>query len=361
MKKRLKQFSGLLIFSIIFWVISFLIFAITRYHGLDQEYSVFFDERFDIPTSMWLRFGAFLGLSIGIFYAIIEFFFENFLSRNIILGFRIAIKTFVYLVVMISILSTLIFVAEYEMDLDLHYEKGWWTTNKIFWTIILYFIINSLVFSFLKIANEKFGKGVFFNMLIGRYKKPKEENRIFMFLDLKSSTTIAETLGHFKYSELIQDCFLDLNQVVNKYSADVYQYVGDEAVLSWNFKTGIKDNNCIQLYFDFRQKLENKKNYYENKYNFLPEFKAGLHGGKLIVVEVGSVKKEIAYHGDVINTTARIQGECNKYGEWLLISEDLLKKMNLDQEYSSKEIGNVFLKGKNTALNICSINKIEMS
>ena len=357
MKKRLKQFLGLLVFSSIFWVISFFIFVITRYHGLDQEYSVFFDERFDIPMSMWLRFGAFLGLSVGVFYAVIEFFFENFLSRNIILGLRIAIKTGVYLVVMIAVLSALIFVAEYEMDLDLHYETGWWTTNKIFWTIILYFIINSLVFSFLKIANEKFGKGVFFNMLIGRYKKPKEENRIFMFLDLKSSTTIAEVLGHFKYSELIQDCFLDLNQVVNKYSADVYQYVGDEAVLSWSYKTGVKDNNCIQLFFDFKQKLENKKSYYENKYKFLPEFKAGLHGGKLIVVEVGSVKKEIAYHGDVINTTARIQGECNKYGEWLLVSNELLSRLSLNQQFATHEIGDLLLKGKKETLKISAIKQ----
>lgn len=331
---------------------------ITRYHGLDQEYSVFFDERFDIPMSMWLRFGAFLGLAVGIFYAIIEFFFENFLSRNIILGLRIAIKTLVYLVAMILILSTLIFVAEYEMDLDLHYEKGWWTTNKIFWTILLYFIINSLVFSFLKIANEKFGKGVFFNMLIGRYKKPKEENRIFMFLDLKSSTTIAEILGHFKYSELIQDCFLDLNQVVNKYSADVYQYVGDEAVLSWNFKTGVKDNNCIQLYFDFKQKLEKRKSYYEEKYQFQPQFKAGLHGGKLIVVEVGSVKKEIAYHGDVINTTARIQDECNKYREWLLVSNELLSELNLRQKFEAKEIGDLLLKGKKDTITISTLREV---
>ena len=42
----------------------------------------------------------------------------------------------------------------------------------------------SIVFLFVRIANEKFGRGVLLNMLIGKYKQPKEEERLLMFLDL---------------------------------------------------------------------------------------------------------------------------------------------------------------------------------
>jgi adenylate cyclase len=35
------------------------------------------------------------------------------------------------------------------------------------------------------------------------------------------------------------------------------------------------------------------------------------------------IKKEIAYHSDVLNTAARIQGQCNPMGKTLLISERL--------------------------------------
>ena len=43
--------------------------------------------------------------------------------------------------------------------------------------------------------------------MTGYYQKPKEESKIFMFLDLQSSSKIAELLGHEKYSDFIQDCF----------------------------------------------------------------------------------------------------------------------------------------------------------
>ena len=90
----------------------------------------------------------------------------------------------------------------------------------------------------------------------------------------------------------------------------------------------------------------------------IPTFKAGLHGGNLIVTEVGTVKKEIAYHGDVINTTARIQGECNKYEESLLISESLYKTMYNLQKYNIRSIGEISLKGKEELFKIHAINLI---
>ena len=196
----------------------------------------------------------------------------------------------------------------------------------------------------------------FFKILIGRYRNPKEEKRIFMFLDLKNSTTIAEKLGHHVYCRFIQDCFLDLNEVVLNYEAEIYQYVGDEAVLSWSYKRGITNNNCLGLFLAFEKQRQSKKKYYLEKYNVFPEFKAGLHGGAVMVAEVGFVKKELAYHGDVINTSARIQAECNKYNAPLLLSENLLKDLKMDKLPSSKSLGNVLLKGKLETVNIYTIN-----
>jgi adenylate cyclase len=41
----------------------------------------------------------------------------------------------------------------------------------------------------------------------------------------------------------------------------------------------------------------------------VPEFKGALHGGNVVVSEVGKYKSEIAYHGDVLNTTSRMLGQ----------------------------------------------------
>ena len=94
------------------------------------------------------------------------------------------------------------------------------------------------------------------------------------------------------------------------------------------------------------QKLQDKSDYYITKYGKIPEFKAGLHFGKVTIAEVGVVKKEIAYHGDVLNTTARIQDQCNKLQQKLLVSKALFKELILKSPLTSVEIGEVHLKGK---------------
>ena len=180
---------------------------------------------------------------MGVIYATLEFVFEQFVSKKISIGLRTLLKVFIYFFFIIFVLSLLIELVVYLYNVPINNERGWWRTDKTFRVILLYIFLAAIVFSFIKISNEKFGKGVFLKMLFGKYKNPIEEYRIFMFLDLKSSTTIAETLGHFKYSQLIQDCFYDLNELVPKYSAEIYQYVGDEVVLSWPYKKGLAITN----------------------------------------------------------------------------------------------------------------------
>ncbi|WP_339876924.1 adenylate/guanylate cyclase domain-containing protein [Olleya marilimosa] len=330
-----------------------------RYYqvGVEGGEAFLTNEQGVIPITQWLEFGVFSGVVVGIVYAIVEFLFDKLQLNKLATGVVVLQKSIIYLIMLILSANFIVSIIEEQIDRNLPNDSGWWIQNKVFWLVVGYFIVCSLVFSFLKIAKDNFGKGVLFNQLIGKYKKPREERRIFMFLDLQASTTIAEQLGHFKYSELIQKCFYDLNRVLINYDAEIYQYVGDEAVVSWPFDKGLKANNCVELFFKFQDKLLKNEKLYLKKFGLTPKFKAGLHGGKLIVTEVGTIKKEIAYHGDVINTSARIQGECNKYDETLLISEKLLQKLKL-HKYKLTSIGNIALKGKEEKLNLFSINRI---
>merc|ERR1711991_522666 len=127
--------------------------------------------------------------------------------------------------------------------------------------LLAYCYLVGFIYDFIKEIDLKFGPGNLVRMLSGEFHKPKEVERIFMFLDLKSSTTIAEKLGHFKYSQLIQDCFSDL-YIVEKYRAEVYQYVGDEVVLTWKKKHGFDKLNSIETYFAFRDKINSRSDYY---------------------------------------------------------------------------------------------------
>jgi adenylate cyclase len=352
-KRNLKTFFNRLGKSIAFWIVAMTFFAIFRYYGISEEEGITAGpehEEFRIIPVF-----AFFGLLFGFVSAFIELLLDRCLSKRISIGLNLFISAVIYFFFIIALSTITLGISNAIFGFEINNDRGWWRQDKTFWTVLIYMNLAALIFSAIQIANDKFGKGVFLKMLFGKYKEPKEEKRIFMFLDLKSSTTIAEKLGHLKYSQLIQDCFYDLNEVVPNFEAEIYQYVGDEAVLSWPYEKGLANNNCVALFFAFKNKLLEKTAYYTEKYNTIPEFKAGLHGGVLMVAEVGVVKKEVAYHGDVINTSARIQAECNNHKVPILISEKLLNDLNMDTFFSSRHLGDVLLKGKRNSVKIHTI------
>lgn len=223
-------------------------------------------------------------------------------------------------------------------------------------TIICYFGGMSLLLNFLLILARKFGISDLMNLITGKYNSPKEENRIFLFMDLKSSTRYGEQLDHYKYSRLLRDCFTELNELVPKYSAEIYQYVGDEVVLTWDFDKSKHHSYPIDLFFSFQERLKEKEQYFQEKYGILPVFKAGAHGGKVTVTEIGDLKRELAYHGDAINTASRIQGACNQYNAQYLVSESLMDNITQLNGYSKTSLGNIKLKGKANNLEVFSID-----
>ncbi|MEL7222143.1 MAG: adenylate/guanylate cyclase domain-containing protein, partial [Bacteroidota bacterium] len=214
--------------------------------------------------------------------------------------------------------------------------------------------------SFFQLITQYFGPKVMINLVLGKYFRPFEEYRIFMFLDMRDSTTIAEQLGTIQYSHFIQDCFRDFTQVILKYQPEVYQYVGDEVVLTWLPEKGLPDFNCLHACFYFNEILAAKEEYYMDEYGVLPTFKAGAHIGRVRVAEIGTVRRDIAYHGDVMNTTARIQSQCNKLGYMLLISEELWKELPRKTElFQLNRIDQVDLKGKELPVNLIGVKMAE--
>ena len=182
-----------------------------------------------------------------------------------------------------------------------------------------YFYLVCIGNSTFKEMYKKIGVGNFFNWFFGRLNKPSEEKKIFMFIDMKSSTTRAEVLGHEKFSRLVQDVFNDMSVLYN-YHGEIYQYLGDGAIVIWNERKGVTNNNCIKAFFAFLRVIERRSRYYRRKYGEAPKFKAGLHIGKVMVLQVGSIRRDISYNGDTINTAARIESTCNEYKQNLLIS-----------------------------------------
>ena len=222
--------------------------------------------------------------------------------------------------------------------------------------LLIYYFFMTLLISFINQINKKYGPGVLIPLLLGKYRTPKEEERIFMFMDLKSSTATAEKLGHLTYSAFIRDCFSDINAVVYPFRAQVYQYVGDEIVVTWPEHEGLKQHACIRFYFACQNQFIIRAEYYRTTYDLLPDFKASLHTGPVTAVEIGEVKRDIAYHGDTVNTAARIQSVCNEYGKSFLASQYLIDRIGELHYLKTEPLGLVQLKGKAEKIRLVSID-----
>lgn len=222
-------------------------------------------------------------------------------------------------------------------------------------SLVMYsLVIFGLLVFFLQI-NRLLGAGILWKFIRGKYHQPREEERIFMFLDMKSSTTIAEKLGHLRFYSLLNELFHEISQPVLKTKAEIYQYVGDEIVLTWELDDGLENSNCLRTFFMFQENLRrNSENYFKN-FGVKPTFKAGLHFGKVVSAQIGDLKREIVYNGDVLNTTARIQAECNTYQRDCLVSGTLMRRLNNNTLFEWERIDAVTLRGKENEVELFSV------
>ena len=340
------------------WAALFFIVAVNTYSMIR------FWESNDYPTSELFAdlVTATVGGGIGgVLLALVHILGQRNRFRRYPFGILILMETIIDLIIII-----LVFIPTTTASGVWFFDRTWaesldynldYMATLPFLSLVIYLLLVAALYNFLHEVSKKFGSGVMLGLLLGRYHQPREESRIVMFLDLKSSTTHAEKLGHIRYSRLIQDCFFDLNTVLIAYEAYIYKYVGDEAILSWSVDAGVREANCLQIFFGFHNRLEERREWYLSEYGFMPVFKAGLNVGRITIAEVGEDRREIEYHGDVLNTAARIQGQCNEYGKKILISKDLADLLVDSDDFDFIEIGDLELKGKNQKVQIFSVEK----
>lgn len=207
-------------------------------------------------------------------------------------------------------------------------------------------LLSTLATNFLLEVRRKVGPENLGALFTGRYHRPRAESRVFLFVDLKGSTSIAETLGHERYSRFIQECFHDLSEAVLRYGARVYQFVGDEAVLTWPAEEQDSRVSCLQTYFAFQGRLDERRTWYEERFGISPEFRAGVEAGPVTVAEVGDIKREIAYHGDPLNTAARLLSLCKEYDQQMLVSEQFGLSLSEGSEFQTTWQDDVVLRGQ---------------
>ena len=320
-----------------------IIMGITMIFGL--LYNYFFYPHTFLEFLEAGSIGIIMGLLIGILE---EFVFKKAFHKISSLAVTV-IRALLYSVLISTILA-LVLSIELAFENEIRYSEATvqYLLSAEYKRDFLFSLAFIAIALFLFQIIQLIGRANFFRLFFGMYRQPREVPRIFMFLDLKSSTAIAEKLGNKMYSAFIRDFFYDISDAIIMFKGEIYQYAGDEIILVWPIRK--KNINCIKCFFKMEDIIQEKRTEYQSKYNIVPEFKAGVHTGKVIVTTVGKQKKEIVYHGDVLNTTARIEGKCNELQQKLLVSEDILPYLEQENEYLVKVKGEIELRGKSQKL-----------
>lgn len=333
-----------------FWTFVGILDALNTHALADSTYlnkTHFFDFNRYLQVSI---LGAFTN---GIVCGVVFLFFLRDKFRTKTFGFALLINS-----IAISALCSAFSTIVYAIYLSLYYQDGFlselvlaetrewllsglYVKNLVLWTIVAFITI-----IFINV-NDKYGPGIFGKLLLGRYHRPREEERIFMFADIRGSTQIAEKLGHIRFFNLLNDFYRIITNPVIETSGEIYQYVGDEVVLSWTMERGLHHGNCIRCFYQMQEALQHYAPRLREKYGLVPEFKVGLHAGMVTIGETGVIKKDIVFSGDVLNTTSRIQNLCNTYQVNILISKSLLDRLQLPpHDFRPQRVGLIKLRGK---------------
>jgi adenylate cyclase len=110
--------------------------------------------------------------------------------------------------------------------------------SRQFLAIVALLTLASFLINFARQVRLILGPGTLWNLLLGRYARPVAEERVFLFLDLTASTALAERLGPARFNDFKNDSFHDVSEPVLATRGQIYQYVGDEVVVTWRVRGG---------------------------------------------------------------------------------------------------------------------------
>ena len=224
---------------------------------------------------------------------------------------------------------------------------------------IVFSLVASLGYNLLFGVNALLGPGVLFAFVAGRYYHPRREERVLLFIDMRSSTAIAERLGEARFLDFLNRFITDVSLAIAEAGGEIHKYVGDEVIAAWPLAAGLNEAGCVTACFAALDRLAARGAAYEREFGLRADFRAGLHCGPVVVGELGYLKKEIALIGDTMNTAARIVQACRDTGCRVLASAVLLERIAaLPAGVTRRALGPLAMRGKEEPIPLYALEAV---
>ena len=247
--------------------------------------------------------------------------------------------------------ATVLVVGEavlYPYGVDRH-----WLVSEVPFILALTFpfsILISMTYELIRLV----GGRVLVNFLIGRYRRPVREQRVLLFLDLAGSTTLAERMGELRVQDLLTRFFYDIDEAIVTHGGEVHAYVGDEVIVTW--PVGARPRrSSIDAFFAIEDRIAALAGRYRREFGLVPEFRAGIHAGPVVISECGDLHREVAYFGDTMNVAARLQAHCKEAGRRLLVSGDLVRLLPDATDFHVEPLGATELRGRAAPVEVFAV------
>ena len=222
-------------------------------------------------------------------------------------------------------------------------------------SIIFSFIIMFIIIFFLQISRLVGGRTLR-NLLLGRYHQPRMEERFFLFVDIVGSTRIAEEIGELSIHRFLNRIFALIADPVTDQHGEIYQYVGDEIVITWQIAHGRPEARPLACFFQIQSALAEASPWFEATFGVAPAVRGALHAGPVVLGEVGVYRRSIVFHGDVMNVTSRIEQATRELDSRFLASGKALDLLDGRDAYAIQDRGQRQLRGRHAPLQIYAVS-----
>ncbi|RDH42900.1 adenylate/guanylate cyclase domain-containing protein [Zooshikella ganghwensis] len=206
------------------------------------------------------------------------------------------------------------------------------------WHDIIYSFLLALGLNFILRIKTHLGTATFWGLFLGKYRTPINEQRVFMFIDLVGSTGLTRELGDKLAQQFFSHFFADIAGIVSKYGGFMQRVIGDEVLVTWQMKNSADNQRCIQCVESLCTLMEARKDEYLKRYGKTPDFRISIHSGDVLVAEVGTIKRELVFFGDTINTAAKMMAVSKEKNARVIASARFMESIKLPEIFLSRTV-----------------------
>jgi len=299
--------------------------------------------------------GAFIGLFIaGLVVTFNWYWFETRpgeTRRKLPFTAAVVVRTVVYLLIIVAGIRLGVWLFDPTRSLAFNWLSPLFLTGVVL-TALVIFVLN-----FMFEMNRLLGQNALANFIFGTYYRPRQEQRVFLLVDIVGSTGITEKLGDLQFHVFLDQFYRDISEPILEHRGEVHKYVGDEVIVTWPVERGIEEARCVHCYFGMVEAIVKRRDTYRHAFGLVPEFRGALHAGPIVAGEMGDLKREIAFLGDTLNTAVRIAEASKDAGHSPLVSDELLKRLELPAEFAVENLGRSQLRGREQSIALFGLSK----